>query len=67
MQMNQECPWNAIERCVICRERIKSRDLAEMYDPNQLYLAELSSDSTLDDVGGFVHAECGLASGWEIA
>lgn len=43
--------------CVICGERTKEDDCAEMYDPT----ADEHAGS------GWVHPECGLQKGWEIA
>jgi hypothetical protein len=47
------------DHCAICEEAFQRSDegmIAEMYDPH-----EPSDDSFL------VHAECGIAAGWEIA
>ena len=44
------------EECVICGGTITAQDEpGEMYDPDG------------DDESGFVHAECGVAAGWEQA
>lgn len=41
-------------RCAICKESVMPNDLAEMYDPDTEYASE-------------VHAECGVAHGWDPA
>jgi len=50
-----------MQRCVICEEVITKRDqeignYAEMHNPDNP-----------EEGGGVVHAECGLARGWEIS
>lgn len=45
-------------RCVICGEFTTSLDIAEMYDPN---------DTKDFPESGYVHPQCGLQKGWEVA
>lgn len=49
------------EHCYICGEEITD-DLAEMYDP-EMY----DPDDPEGDIAEFVHGECGVAAGWEVA
>lgn len=56
------------ERCTICGERFTDEQMehgnyAEMYDPN----AVPQTNAGVSGHAGVVHAECGLARGWELA
>lgn len=49
------------ERCTICGERIPEGQLAEMWDTT------VPQESATDADSGYVHVECGLSRGWEVA
>ena len=52
------------KNCVICGERVVGcDDVAEMHDPRQSFDPK---DVSLGRFG-IVHAECGVARGWEIS
>lgn len=52
-----------IGECVICGEHVLDGGAAEMHDAAMLNDPDLWSEAE----GGLVHAECGLAKGWEVS
>ncbi len=48
-------------RCAICGETIGNSEAAEMYD------AANDRDRPGSDLDGIVHAECGIAAGWQVS
>lgn len=49
------------ERCVICEEDMF------MLDVEMGKVAEMHNPDNPEEEGGAVHAECGVARGWEIS
>ena len=53
----ESSPKYVLGECVICGETVTMNDSpAEMHDP-----------ANPEERGGVVHAECGIAKGWEVS
>jgi hypothetical protein len=54
-----------VEPCAICGEPVRPSDddAAEMHDASMLSDPEMFSEAE----GGIVHAECGIAKGWQVS
>jgi len=65
-EYGSECPSCKIddgERCAICGESVPSSEMAEMHDASMLSDPEMFSEAE----AGIVHAECGIAKGWQVS
>jgi hypothetical protein len=55
------------ERCIICGERTKEGDVAEMFDPIINQGGVDDEQAVRENLAGIVHPDCGQRLGWEIA